>query len=70
MVSRNRSTRGVRPYMRATCNPDADSWVAEFVAWWIDQETGFPIPERAGALRYFVRAAEKIVWADRPEDLI
>ena len=40
MVSRNRSTCGVRPYIRATCNPDADSWVAEFLAWWIDQETG------------------------------
>jgi hypothetical protein len=60
----------VRPYIRATCNPDADSWVAEFVTWWIDQETGIPIPERAGVLRYYVRVAEKIVWADQPEDLI
>ena len=48
MVSRNRSTCGVRPYIRATCNPDADSWVADFLAWWIDPETGLPIPERAG----------------------
>jgi len=70
MVSRNRSTCGVRPYIRATCNPDADSWVAGFLAWWIDQETGLPIPERAGAVRYYVRVAEKIVWADRSEDLM
>jgi predicted phage terminase large subunit-like protein len=70
MVSRNRSTCGVRPYIRATCNPDADSWVAEFLAWWMDQETGLPIPERAGVLRYYIRLAGKIVWADRPEDLI
>ena len=70
MVSRNRSTCGVRPYIRATCNPDADSWVAEFLAWWIDQETGLPIPERAGVLRYYIRLAEKIIWADRPEDLM
>src|SRR6516225_5233687 len=68
MVSRNRSTCGVRPYIRATCNPDADSWVAEFISWWIDPVSGRPIPERAGVLRYFVRIAEKIVWADRPED--
>jgi len=34
MVSRKRSTCGVRPYIRATCNPDADSWVAEFLARW------------------------------------
>ena len=70
MVSRNRSIRGVRPYIRATCNPDADSWVAEFLAWWIDQETGLAIPERAGVLRYFIRVSDKIVWADRPEDLL
>jgi len=70
LLSRNRSTCGVRPYVRATCNPDADSWVAEFLAWWIDQDTGLPIPERAGVLRYFIRVSEKIVWANRPEDLI
>jgi predicted phage terminase large subunit-like protein len=70
MVSRNRSTCGVRPYIRATCNPDADSWVADFLAWWIDPESGLPIPERAGVLRYFIRAAEKTVWADRSEELM
>ena len=41
MVSRNRSTCGVRPYIRATCNPDADSWVADFLAWWINPETTY-----------------------------
>jgi predicted phage terminase large subunit-like protein len=70
MVSRNRSTCGVRPYIRATCNPDADSWVADFLAWWIDRETGAAIPERAGVLRYYIRVAEKIIWADQPEDLM
>lgn len=69
MLSRNRSMCGVRPYVRATCNPDADSWVARFIAWWIDQGTGFPIPERAGVLRWFVRIGDTIIWADRPEDL-
>jgi predicted phage terminase large subunit-like protein len=70
MVSRNRSTCGVRSYIRATCNPDADSWVANFLAWWIDPETGLPIPERAGVLRYYIRVAGNIVWADRPEELM
>jgi hypothetical protein len=69
MVSRNRSTCGVKPYIRATCNPDADSWVAEFLSWWIDQETGFPIPARAGLLRYYIRISDDILWADRPEEL-
>ncbi len=69
MVSRNRSMSGVRPYIRATCNPDADSWVAKFIAWWIDQETGYAIPERAGVLRWFVRIGDSIIWADSPEGL-
>lgn len=70
MLSRNRSTCGVRPYVRATCNPDADSWVAEFIAWWIDQNTGLPIPERAGVLRWFVRVGDVITWADSPDELV
>ena len=70
MLSRNRSLCGVRPYVRATTNPDADSWVAEFIAWWINQDTGFPIPERSGVLRYFIRVNDKIIWSSDPESLI
>src|SRR5215831_7894192 len=70
MVSRNRSACGVKPYIRATCNPDADSWVADFLSWWIDPESGLAIAERAGVLRYYVRIAEKTIWADRPEELM
>lgn len=69
MLSRNRSTCGVRPYIRATCNPDADSWVASFIAWWIDQKTGFPIPERSGVIRYMARVGDAISWADTREEL-
>lgn len=69
MLSRNRSMCGVRPYVRATCNPDAESWVAGFIAWWIDQETGLAIPERSGALRWFVRVGDTIQWADDPQQL-
>jgi len=35
--------------------------------WERPPKSGHPIPERAAVLRYFVRIAEKIVWADRPE---
>lgn len=66
MLSRNRSTCGVKPYVRATCNPDPDSWLAWFLEWWIDQETGYPIPERAGVTRWFMRAGERLVWGDAP----
>jgi len=69
LLSRNRSMCGVRPYIRATCNPNADSWVANLIAWWIDQETGFPIPERAGVLRYFVRVNDSLIWGDSKKDV-
>lgn len=69
MMSRNRSTCGVRPYIRATCNPDSDSWVARFIAWWIDQDTGYAIQERSGKLRYFIRLDGDIHWADSPDEL-
>ena len=68
MMSRNRSTCGVRPYIRATCNPDSDSWVAEFISWWIDQDTGYPIPERSGQIRWMSRINETIYWFDTKED--
>lgn len=69
MLSRNRSTCGVRPYVRATCNPDADSWVAELIAWWIDQASGLPIAERSGVVRWFVRVSESIKWGNSPDEL-
>lgn len=69
MLSRNRSSCGVQPYIRATCNPDPDSWVAKFIAWWIDQETGYPIPERSGVIRYMVRIGDIITWGDSREEL-
>lgn len=70
LLSRNRSTCGVKPYVRATCNPDPDSWVAELIAWWIDQETGFPIPERSGVLRYFIIDKENYIWGDSVQEVV
>lgn len=70
MLSRNRSLCGVRPYVRATCNPDPDSFMLRFLEWWIDQETGYPIYERSGALRWMVRINDVIHWSDRPEELV
>ncbi len=70
MLSRNRSTCGVRPYIRATCNPDADSWIADLIQWYIDQDTGYPIAERSGVLRYFVRHDAKLEWALTRQELL
>lgn len=67
MLSRNRSACGVRPYVRATTNPDPDSWVARFISWWIDPNTGYAIPERSGKVRWMVRKGKKLMWFDSKE---
>lgn len=69
MLSRNRSACGVTPFVRATCNPDADSWVAKFIEWWINQDTGYPIPERSGKIRWFIRRNEVLHWANTKQEL-
>lgn len=69
MLSRNRSACGVEPFVRATCNPDANSWVAKFIEWWIDQDTGYPIPERSGKIRWFIRRDETLYWANTRQEL-
>ena len=68
MLTRNRSSSGIRGYVRATCNPDPDSWVRRFIDWWIGPD-GFPLKERAGVLRYFIRLNDQMIWADSPEEI-
>lgn len=82
LVTRNRSTCGVRPYVRAATNPDPDSWVADFIAWWIDQDEfladgvtpnptyGLPIPERAGKVRHMLREGETFYWGDSAQEAL
>ena len=69
MFSRNRSTCGVKPYIRMTCNPDPDSWLREFLRWWINDDTGLAIPERSGKVRYFVNLNDEIHWAGAKQEL-
>lgn len=70
ILTRNRSVCGIKPRVRATCNPDPESWVAELIAWWIDQETGYPIPERQGVIRYLIVDGDNYIWGHTPEEVI
>lgn len=70
MLSRNRSMCGVKPYIRASCNPDPDSWLREFIGWWIADD-GYADLSKEGKLRWFVRGGdEQLAWADTREELI
>ena len=67
MMSRNRSVCGVKPYIRATCNPE-DGWLAKFISWWIADD-GYADMDKAGKMRWFVNVDNCLYWADTPEEL-
>lgn len=69
LASRNRSMSRIIPYIRATTNPAPDSWIADFISWWLDQDTGFAIPERSGVIRYFYQYNDRFYWADTAKEL-
>lgn len=68
LLSRLRSPHGFAPKMRATCNPDADSWVAELVDWWIGKD-GYPDPDKIGKIRFFIVLDDVIIWGDSKAEL-
>jgi len=70
LVSRNRSVCWVKPYIRATCNPDPDSRVKEFISRWIDPETWYIIKERDWVVRYFIREQGEVLRWDTKEELL
>ena len=69
MFMRNRSVSGVTPYIRATCNPDPDSFVYDMIKWYLDENLEYPFHGRSGILRYFVHVNDEIFWADNPKTL-
>lgn len=69
MLSRLRSTSGAKGRIRATTNPDPDSFVRRLIDWWIGDD-GFPIAERSGKVRWFLRRNDSLVWADKKQELI
>jgi predicted phage terminase large subunit-like protein len=60
MLSRNRSLTGIRPRIRATTNPDADSWVKQFLAPWVDDR--YQYPAESGEIRWFYREDDTLYW--------
>lgn len=59
MMSRNRSMCGIRPYIRATTNPDAGSWVKRFIGPWVDRKDPL-YPQPSGKILFMVRVKGKI----------
>jgi len=74
LLTDNRNTYNIRSRFIGTCNPDPDSWVATFLfnGGWVDNETGYPIPEKDGLVRYCYmpgNEVNEIVWGDTREEV-
>lgn len=61
LIARVRSASGcIKPYTRATCNPEPN-WCMDLIKWWLNKD-GYPIPERAGTLRWYFRLSGVMHW--------
>lgn len=71
LFSRMRTTSGVPLRFLLPCNPDPDSYVLqELIDWWIGP-SGYPVPERDGVKRYFIREKGGAMrWADTRGELV
>lgn len=77
LFSRCRTKLPIKPYVRATGNPQSDGWVKDLVEWWLwpdnhpdPDKAGYPREDRIGKLRWFVRDDDKMVWGDTPMDVL
>jgi predicted phage terminase large subunit-like protein len=66
MFSRLRTVSGAPTRIRATTNPDADSWVKGFLAPWVDESYDGPGGHaESGEIRWFIRDGGTIHWLPR-----
>ncbi len=71
MLACSRDPNGIlNPYVWATCNPEPDTWLSRFIQWWWDEDTGYPIEERSGKMRWFVRISDTLYWSDDRQELV
>lgn len=68
LMSRLRSDADVASSMFISCNPDPDSFLADWIDWWLDDK-GFPDPEKSGIVRYYIDYENKLIFADTEQEL-
>ena len=60
IYSNLRNTKGEKTQMFGTCNADPDSWIVNLIHMYIDEETGYHIPEMNGVETYFYQYGDNI----------
>ena len=68
MIMRIRSVRDTKGIFRSTGNPKKRSWLLKDLMWFLDKD-GFPIEERCGKLRWWMRGeGDEKIWFNSRED--
>ena len=68
LIGRLRSQAEGDSFAMGTCNPDPDSWIYNWVEWYLNPE-GYPDQDKDGVVRYFVIVDDRPVFADTEEEL-
>jgi phage terminase large subunit-like protein len=69
LMGRLRSDAECDSTMFISCNPDPDSFLADWIDWWLDDE-GFPDKEKSGKVRYYVNDDNNLEFADTEQELL
>jgi predicted phage terminase large subunit-like protein len=74
LVSRLRTAADLNPSIWLSCNPDPDSFLFDWVKWWLYPEGhpqhGIADPDKNGVIRYCLRIGGDMVWGDTREELV
>lgn len=74
LVSRLRTDAKMTPSIWLSCNPDPDSFLFDWVKWWLYPEGhpkhGIADPDKNGVTRYLLRIGGELCWGDTPEELL
>lgn len=71
LITRNRGKSKYSGKIRATTNPERESWIRVFIDWYVGDD-GHIIPERNGVVRYFFimgNTVNEVCWGDTKEEV-
>jgi phage terminase large subunit-like protein len=68
LMSRLRSAAKAHSTMFISCNPDPDSFIAQLIDWWLDED-GFPDKEKSGVTKFYGSTNNEIFFTDTEEEM-
>lgn len=68
ILSRQRSSASdIKQQLIVTTNP-SPSWIKDMISWYLDVQN-YPIQEKSGVIRHFVRNNGKLEWVDKSQEM-